>query len=91
MPSASEEVLHNTPQKGRPAGIGWRYPFFYAYEEDTETHPSSLVQNVTTTQIRDYANMVYIRFIYNFSFGRNVQPLQKKTDNKDTDSGILLE
>ena len=91
MPSAAYGELHYRPLKGMTAGIGWRYPFFYAYEEGTETHPSALVQNVTTTQIRDYANMVYIRFIYNFSFGRNVQPPQKKTDNKDTDSGILLE
>jgi hypothetical protein len=91
MPSAAYGELHYRPLKGMTAGFGWRYPFFYAYEEGTETHPSALVQNVTTTQIRDYANMVYIRLIYNFSFGRNVQPPQKKTDNKDTDSGILLE
>ena len=60
MPSAAYGELHYRPLKGMTAGIGWRYPFFYAYEEGTETHPSALVQNVTTTQIRDYANMILL-------------------------------
>lgn len=91
MPRAAYAELHYRPLKGMTTGIGWRYPFFYAYEEGKETHPSALVQSFTTIQTRDYSNMIYIRFVYNFSFGRNVQAPQKKIDNKDTDSGILLE
>ncbi len=82
MPSAAYGELHYRPLKGMTAGFGWRYPFFYAYEEGTETHPSALVQNVTTTQIRDYANMVYIRFIYNFSFGKTYSHHKRKPTTK---------
>jgi hypothetical protein len=70
-------------------GLGWRYPFYKAYKEGTETHPSALVHSVSTTLVKDYANMVYLCFNYNFSFGKNTKVYQKKVNNEDTDSGIL--
>jgi hypothetical protein len=89
LPAAAYGEFQYRPAKGMTAAIGWRYPFFDAYEEGTETHPSALVHSVSTTSTKDYANMIYFRFSYNFSLGRNKQTSQKKINNRDTDSGIL--
>jgi hypothetical protein len=89
LPAAAYGEFHYRPTKGMTMGIGWRYPFFDAYKEGTETHPAALVHSISTTSTKDYANMVYFRFSYNFSFGRNTKTSQKKINNEDTDSGIL--
>lgn len=89
LPAAAYGEFYYTPRKGMKIGMGWRYPFFDAYKEGTEVHPSALVQSVSTTATKDYANMIYVCFNYNFSFGRNKQKFQKKVHNKDVDTGIL--
>jgi hypothetical protein len=89
LPAAAYGEFQYRPAKGMTVGMGWRYPFFDVYKEGTETHPSALVHSVSTTSTKDYANMIYFRFSYNFSLGRNNQTSQKKINNKDTDSGIL--
>jgi outer membrane receptor protein involved in Fe transport len=89
-PSADLIEFYYKPVKGMSIGISWRYPFYKAYKDGTETHPSALVHSITRRLTKDYANMLCLCFSYNFSFGKNTKVYQKKMNNEDTDSGILL-
>lgn len=89
LPAAAYgEFYYNTKNRIK-LGLGWRYPFFDAYKEGTDVHPSALVRSIATISTGDYANMIYFRFNYNFSFGGNKKEYQKKIFNKDADTGIL--
>ena len=66
-----------------------RYPFYKAWKKSSETHPSALVNLYETERIEDMSNMVYLRFVYNFSFGRKSEEINKKLKNQDLDRGVL--
>ncbi len=89
LPAAAYAEVHYKPLSGMAVGLGWRYPFFNTYKEGTQTHPSAIVRSVATESTKDYANMVYCKFSYNFSFGRGGTRVERKLNNRDTDAGIL--
>ncbi|WP_321334084.1 outer membrane beta-barrel protein [uncultured Bacteroides sp.] len=88
-PEASFFEVSYCPAKGLTTTLGWRYPFYKEYRESTETHSSSIVQQVSNTRIKDLSNLIYVNVVYNFTFGKSMKVAQKKLYNSDTDSGIL--
>lgn len=88
-PSMAKAELSYSPMKNLTATLGLRYPFYSAYESSNETHHAALIQKIEKQRISDYANMVYIGFVYNFSFGKKYKTLQNVLQNKDTDTGTL--
>jgi hypothetical protein len=88
-PSAAFVELSYKPIPQMSTLIGLRYPFYSAWKNSAETHGSAPLYRFTTESIKDNANMVYIQFVYNFSFGKQFKSSKKKLNNIDKDSGIL--
>ena len=66
-----------------------RYPFFKGNVEKEMSIGSSVIKISETDVIKDYANMVYVNFIYNLNWGKDKSAIKQKLKNVDTDTGIL--
>jgi hypothetical protein len=78
------------PLPNMSVGLQWNQPFMKGFKEGEHTTESCLIQSYTTTNIRDYANMVCVKFAYNFSFGRQGKHPAQRVKNEDSDSGLLV-
>jgi hypothetical protein len=88
-PSAAYIEASYKPISQMSLVFGWRYPFYKAWENSTKTHDTALVSRYTTERIKNNANMIYLQFVYNFSFGEPFKSSKKKMNYVDEDSGIL--
>lgn len=88
-PSMAYAELSYRPLKNMTVTAGIRYPFYDAWKLTTETHGTNLISRVETERIINNANMVYLNFVYNFSFGKNKPNVKFKMSNEDKDTGIL--
>lgn len=88
-PSMAYAELSYRPLKNMTVTAGIRYPFYDAWKLTTETHGTNLISRVETERIINNANMVYLNFVYNFSFGKNKPNVKLKMSNEDKDTGIL--
>ena len=88
-PSMAYAELSYRPLKNMTVTAGIRYPFYDAWKLTTETHGTNLISRVETERIINNANMVYLNFVYNFSFGKNKPNVKLKMRNEDKDTGIL--
>jgi len=88
-PSAAYVELTYKPVKNMTALLGIRYPFYSAWKSSSDTHSSALVSRHLSESIKDNANMIYLQFVYNFSFGKQSTNVKKNMSNTDKDSGIL--
>ena len=88
-PSTAMVELSFKPIQNLTATLAIRYPFYDAWEKSSETHESALVQTYGTERIKDMTNMVYLRVVHNFSFGRKGKDIKQRLENIDIDSGIF--
>lgn len=88
-PSMAYAELSYRPLKNMTVTAGIRYPFYDAWKLTTETYGTNLITRVETERIINNANMVYLNFVYNFSFGKNKPNVKFKMSNEDKDTGIL--
>lgn len=88
-PSVAMVELSYKPIQDLTTTLAIRYPFYDAWKKTSETHKSALVNTFETERIKDMTNMVYLRVVYNFSFGRKSKDINQKLENIDTDSGIF--
>lgn len=88
-PSMAYAELSYRPLKNMTVTAGIRYPFYDAWKLTTETHGTNLISRVETERIINNTNMVYLNFVYNFSFGKNKPNVKFKMSNEDKDTGIL--
>lgn len=88
-PSMAYAELSFRPLKNMTVTVGIRYPFYDAWKLTTKTYGTNLISRVETERIINNANMVYLNFVYNFSFGKNKPNVKLKMSNEDKDTGIL--
>jgi hypothetical protein len=88
-PSAAYIEMSYKPIPKMSLLFGWRYPFYKAWESSTKTHDTALISRYTIEKIKNNANMIYLQFVYNFSFGEPFKSSKKKMIYVDEDSGIL--
>lgn len=88
-PSMAYAELSFRPLKNMTVTAGIRYPFYDAWKLTTKTYGTNLISRVETERIINNANMVYLNFVYNFSFGKNKPNVKLKMSNEDKDTGIL--
>jgi len=91
LPSMAYIEISYKPMPQMTALVGLRYPFYEAWEKSTETSKSALISRFTTEKIINNANMVYVQFVYNLTFGKQLRLSKKKLNNTDDDSGILIQ
>ena len=77
------------PIKNMSVSAAIRYPFFKGNVEKEMSIGSSVIKISETDVIKDYANMVYVNFIYNLNWGKDKSAIKQKLKNVDTDTGIL--
>ncbi len=88
-PSMAYIEISNQPIKNLTLTGGVRYPFYDAWKQLSFVSGTDLLQRTESERIFNNANMVYINFVYNFSFGKKSSNVKLKMQNKDKDSGIL--
>lgn len=88
-PSMAMLELSYRPLEEMVLTAGIRYPFYDAWETSSEVKASKFIRRLESERIKNNANMVYIGFVYNFSFGNMKSMTKKKVNNEDKDSGIL--
>lgn len=89
-PSMAFAELSYQPINDMTVMAGIRYPFYNSWKQTSETRGTDLITRWETERIINNANMVYINFVYNFSFGKKKSDVKLKMKNEDKDSGILL-
>ena len=88
-PSMAYAELSYIPMKAMTITAGIRYPFYDAWKLTSMTYGTELMSRIEAERIINNANMVYLNFVYNFSFGKNKPNAKIKMKNEDEDSGIL--
>lgn len=88
-PSMAFAEISYKPFKNMTIMAGIRYPFYNSWKQTTMTSDTSVVSKIETERIVNNANMIYINFVYNFSFGKTQNSMKLKMNNEDKDSGIL--
>jgi hypothetical protein len=68
-------------------GIGVLYPFKNEWSGGYE-NLSNLMREKSWTYIKDNGHMLYLRFSWNFSYGKKSKSFTKDLNNSDNDSGI---
>jgi hypothetical protein len=68
-------------------GIGMLYPFKSDWSGGSE-NLSSLMREKSMTHIADNGRMLYLRFSWNFSYGKKSKSFTKDLNNEDSDNGI---
>lgn len=81
--------LSYRPMKNLTTTLAIRYPFYKAYETSSGTYGTDLIQRHETERIVNFANMIYLKLVYNFSFGKSQKEAKRKFNNEDKDTGIL--
>lgn len=89
-PSMAFAELSYKPMNNMTVMAGIRYPFYNSWKQTSETLGTHLISRWETERIINNANMVYLNFVYNFSFGKSKSDVKLKMKNEDKDSGILL-
>ena len=70
------------------ASVNVYYPFSVS-KSSRETIPASIVNHSSKIQINDNASMFVLKLSYNFRAGKDYKDIEKRLDNKDTDSGVF--
>jgi hypothetical protein len=68
-------------------GIGMLYPFKKEWSGGYE-NLSNLLREKSWTHITDNGHMLYLRFSWNFSYGKKGKSFTKNLNNEDNDNGI---
>ncbi len=89
IPSMASVEISYSPIKNMTFTGGIRYPFYDSWKQTTSVSGTSLLSRSETEKIINNANMVYINFVYNISFGKNESNINLKVKNVDKDSGVL--
>ncbi len=84
----SAEVLYR-PHTNLSLGVKWMMPFGKGLKEKEYTVDSAPVYSNREIFIKDWANQIFFKLSYNFSFGRNRNNVRPAYDNGNSDSGIL--
>lgn len=84
----SAEVLYR-PHTNLSLGVKWMMPFGKGLKEKEYTVDSAPVYSNREIFIKDWANQIFFKLSYNFSFGRNKNSVRPAYDNGNSDSGIL--
>lgn len=77
------------PIKNMSIGLEWNQPFMDSFSEGEHTTPGCIMQSDISNNIRDWSNMVFLSFSYNFSFGKQGKQPRQRIKNVDSDSGLL--
>ena len=88
-PSMAYAELSYKPLKNMSVTAGIRYPFYDAWELTSCTYGTKLISYMESERIVDNANMLYMNFVYNLTFGKKEPNVKFKMKNEDKDSGIL--
>ncbi len=89
--SGGENLHYVTLQykhKNISVGAGMFNPFADNYKQESENW-SKYASYYRSNYIKESSRMFVLRFSWNFSFGRTFKSAQKRTDNKDDDSGVM--
>lgn len=78
------------PLPNMSIGLQWNQPFMKGFVEGEHTTETCLIKSTSSINIRDYSNMLCLKFSYNFSFGKQKKHPVQKIKNSDTDSGLLI-
>lgn len=78
------------PMPNMSIGLQWNQPFMKGFTEGEHTTETCLIQSTSSINIRDYANMICLKFSYNFSFGKQKKHSMQRVKNEDNDSGLLI-
>ncbi|WP_380077507.1 outer membrane beta-barrel protein [Falsiporphyromonas endometrii] len=81
--------LSYRPIKNMNITAGLRYPFYDGTSTKYKTTGTNLISRTESELIKSNANMVYINFAYNFTFGKSKPNVKLKMNNQDNDSGVL--
>ena len=77
------------PLQNMSVGLKWWMPFGQHFKESERTTSSAIVKISNKYLASDWANTLFINFLWNFSFGRNKNRARPQIYNNDTDTGIL--
>lgn len=77
------------PKPNMSIGLQWNQPFMKGFKEGEHTTKACIIQSTSYSNIRDYANMICLKFSYNFSFGKQNKYPKQQIKNEDNDSGLL--
>lgn len=89
IPSMASIELSFKPIRNLTIIGGVRYPFYDSWKQVTSVSGTTLLFRSEIERIINNANMIYVNFSSNFSFGKNKSDIKLKMKNADTDSGIL--
>lgn len=78
------------PMPNMSIGLQWNQPFMKGFVEGERTTETCLIKYISTSNIRDYSNMLCLKFSYNFSFGKQKKYTEQRVKNNDTDPGLLI-
>lgn len=68
-------------------GVGMSYPFKNKWSSGSK-NLSEVKPETSWTYIADNGRMLYLRFAWNFSFGKKAHTSKKTLNNMDSDTGI---
>lgn len=67
----------------------WQHPFEKNPKESHAELVNSLIHKQMTTRSRDLGNMLHLGFTWKFGKGRRYRDIERRLQNKDTQTGIL--
>lgn len=78
------------PISNMSIGIQWNQPFMKGLKEGEHTTSSAMIHSNIEYLIKDWSNMICLKFAYNIPFGKKRTSATQKIKNEDNDSGILM-
>ena len=70
-------------------GISWLYPLQNNGLNNKEVLMNPFITKEKQTTMKDYGNMILLKFVWNISTGRKYHDVQKTINNSDLDSGVI--
>ena len=81
-------LLANWSHKNLQLAVGMLFPFTNNYKTGLE-RVSKVAPNSSWTYAKETGQLLVLKLSYNFEFGRQYNSIRKRTNNSDSDSGIL--
>ena len=67
----------------------WEHPFEHNPKNNYSELVDAVIKKQMTTRNRDLGNMVHLGFMWKFGKGRKFRDIERRLQNKDTQTGIL--
>jgi hypothetical protein len=80
--------LANWSHKNLQLAVGMLFPFTNNYKIGRE-RVSKVAPYSSWTYAKETGQLLVLKLSYNFEFGRQYNSIRKRTNNSDSDSGIL--